>query len=65
MKTNTLENCAKFFYDCGKVTFAVLVVGVITRKPFVMIDLAWGIVFTLILFSIGVILNQQVAIKET
>ena len=58
MKTSTLENLAKFFYDSGKVSFAVLVIGVIARKPFASSDLLWGSVLTLLFLFIAIIIDE-------
>ena len=58
MKTNTRDNVAKFFYDCAKLTFAVLVIGVIARKPFVQIEAMWGGAYTMGLFIAGIIIDQ-------
>lgn len=58
MRGNALENSAKFFYDCAKVSFAVLVIGVMAQKPFVTADLIGGVALTLTLFLLGVILDQ-------
>ncbi len=64
MKKNTRDNVARFLYDCGKVTFAVLVVGVVARKPFIPVDMVWGLTATLTLFILGIIMDQEKAIKE-
>lgn len=64
MKINTRDNVAKFFYDSGKVTFAILVVGVFARKPFASSDATWGAIFTLILVLLGVIIDQWYIKKE-
>ncbi len=65
MKTNTRDNVSRFLYDCGKVTFAILVVGVLTRRPFVATDLLWGTIFTLAFLVIGITVDQRKAQKET
>ena len=58
MKGETCENLAKFFYDCGKVSFAVMVIGVLTHKPFEPWDLFWGVLLTLTLAIIGTRINE-------
>ena len=58
MKISSFDLMSKFFMDCGKLSFAVLVIGVIAHKPFVLGDFLWGTGLTLILFFFGVILNE-------
>ena len=65
MKINTRDNLSRFLYDCGKVTFAILVVGVLIRKPFVVTDLLSGTIFTLTFLILGITLDQRKAQKET
>ena len=54
MRKTARDNLSKFFYDGGKITLAVLVVGVIARRPFILSDLLSGLLFTLIFIVIGV-----------
>ena len=63
MRKTARDNLSKFFYDGGKITLAVLVVGVIARRPFILSDLVSGAAVTLILVSIGVIIDF-VPVKE-
>lgn len=58
MRKDTRDNVARFSYDCGKVSFAVMIIGVIVQKPFVARDLIWGIAFTLTLLLFSIILNE-------
>lgn len=53
MKQTTQDNLARFFYDCGKVGFAVLVIGVVARKPFAVVDFFSGVFFTTVLLAVG------------
>ena len=65
MKTNTRDNVSRFLYDCGKVTFAILVVGVLPRSSFVATDLMWGKICRLAFLVIGITVDQRKAQKET
>ena len=47
MRKTARDNLSKFFYDGGKITLAVLVVGVIARRPFILSDLVSGAAVTL------------------
>jgi hypothetical protein len=58
MRKNARDNLARFFYDSGKISLAVLVIGVIARQPFVGKDLISGILVTLTLIMIGVIFDH-------
>lgn len=58
MKVTTLDNAAKFFYDCGKLSFAVLVVGVVAHKPISISDLIVGTVTTLFFLFCGLTINE-------
>ena len=58
------DNLAKFFYDCGKLTFAVLVVGGFTRNPFNVRDFWWGVGFTLAILAVGVTIDLVTVKKE-
>ncbi len=57
MKKNARDNLAKFFYDCGKVSYAVLVVGILAKGIFSLSEFLPGIVSTLILAAFGFILD--------
>jgi len=57
MQQKIADNLARFFYDCGKVTFAVLVIGVLTKKPFALGDLVFGLALTLTLMLAGVMID--------
>ena len=63
MKIETRDNAAKFMYDCGKVCFTILVIGVIVRKPFMFVEFIWGVGMTLGFFFSGFALNE-LEIKE-
>ncbi|MBI3323203.1 MAG: hypothetical protein HYZ95_01915 [Candidatus Omnitrophica bacterium] len=57
MKEKVADNLGKFFYDCGKVSFAVLVIGVLAKKPFLLPEFLLGILVTLSLLGTGVIID--------
>ncbi|MCB9799173.1 MAG: hypothetical protein H6757_00260 [Candidatus Omnitrophica bacterium] len=57
MKKILGDNLSKFFYDCGKVSFAMLVIGILTKKPFVTLDLFFAMGFTMLLVLTGVVIN--------
>jgi hypothetical protein len=61
---NLRDNLAKFFYDCGKLTFAMLVIGGFTRIPFRLGDQILGFAFTLILVVVGIIIDSWILTKE-
>lgn len=63
MKIETRDNVAKFMYDCGKVCFTILVIGVIVRKPFIFVEFIWGVSMTLGFFLAGYALDE-LEIKE-
>ena len=54
MKTSIRDNLARFFYDTAKLSMGVLVLGVITKRPFPVVDLILGIGLTLIFLGAGV-----------
>lgn len=58
MKTLATENLSKFFYDCAKVTFAVLIVGALTRKPLPAVDLLFGFCFTALLVIVALVIEH-------
>ena len=57
MKTSTGENLPKFIYDCGRVAFTVFIAGTLTKKPWFMADLFWGVTFTLFLVLSAVMIE--------
>ena len=57
MRQTVADNLGKFFYDCGKVSFAVLVIGVLAKKPFVLFEFILGVLVTLILLGTGVTID--------
>ncbi len=57
MPKNARDNLAKFFYDCAKVSFAVLVVGNIVRSPLIFQNIIWGGVSTLLFVIFGLIID--------
>ena len=61
MKKKIADNLAKFFYDCSKLSFAVLVIGVFAKKPFAFSETFFGLSVTLILASTGATID---AFKE-
>ena len=64
MKDGTLDLLAKFFFDCGKVSFAVLVIGLMAQKIGQFPYYVPGITTTLTLCLAGVILNQFKSERE-
>ena len=64
MKINARDNIAKFFYDCGKVAFTVLVIGVMAKKPLIPADALLGLTYTFILFIMGVRMDHMDTVKE-
>ena len=63
MKKHLRDNLAKFFYDGGRVSLAVLVIGLMARGPFSPFELIYGAVFTLIFLLFGVIIDL-IPVKE-
>ncbi len=57
MKKKVADNLGKFFYDCGKLSFALLVIGVLSKKPFVLWELVFGIAFTMLFLAAGVTID--------
>ena len=57
MKKHLRDNLAKFFYDGGRVSLAVLVIGLIARGPVSPFELIFGAVFTLIFLLFDVIID--------
>ena len=57
MKKHLRDNLAKFFYDGGRVSLTVLVIGLIARGPFSAFGLLQGIISTLIFIFIGVMID--------
>ena len=57
MKKKFADNLSKYFYDCGKIAFAVLVIGVIARRPLNWVDLSMGALTSLTLVAIGATLD--------
>ncbi|PIQ81681.1 MAG: hypothetical protein COV76_07740 [Candidatus Omnitrophica bacterium CG11_big_fil_rev_8_21_14_0_20_64_10] len=58
MKPATQDNLARFFYDSGKVAFAVLVIGGLAKKSTPVIDFLPGMAVTLVLVVIACFLNE-------
>ena len=63
MKKHLRDNLAKFFYDGGRVSLAVLVIGLIARGHASSFELIFGGVFTLIFVLFGVIIDV-IPVKE-
>ena len=54
MKKNLRDNLSRFFDDGGRVSLAVLVIGVLARRPLKPDELTAGIVLTLMFTLVGV-----------
>jgi len=65
MRVDTKENICKYFYDCGKISFAVLVIGVLAQKPVQRGNLIWGALMTLTLFGIGIIIYEKKGVNSS
>ncbi len=57
MRKHLRDNLARFFYDSARVSFAVMVIGVLVRKPLPLDELTAGVVFTLTFAGVGVIMD--------
>ena len=64
VKRNARDNLAKFFYDSAKVSFAILVIGLLARPKFSFLGLLAGFFFTFVLLTIGVTIDS-VALEES
>jgi len=58
LKTRVRDNTAKVLYDCCKISFAVLVIGVVASKSWSKTELISGMGVTVILFAAGVIIDR-------
>lgn len=57
MKKHLRDNLSKFSYDGGRVSLAVLVIGLMARGPFSYFVLFQGILSTLIFIFFGVMID--------
>ena len=58
MKTNIRDNLARFFYDVAKLSVGVLVLGAITRRPFLFLDVVVGVIGAFLFIGAGVIIDS-------
>ncbi len=59
MRKIVSENLSKFFYDCGKVSFTVFIIGTLAKKPVALWDLVLGIISTLTLVIFAIMISAQ------
>ena len=57
MKKNARDNLAKFFYDGGKVSVTILVIGHVARHSLSWFSFMAGIFVTLLFLTFGVIID--------
>lgn len=64
MKKHARDNLARYFFDASKLSLAMLVFGVIGRQPFSGLNLAAGIILTLLLAGFGASIDLVPIEKE-
>ena len=64
MNVQTQEQAGRFFFDCGKLSFAGLVLTSMDHRPFTWSEVSAGVYLTLLFFVVGVMILQFVKDKN-